>query len=653
MNFIQRFLLKTISKTVSLNDIASLMFPGTTKNKINSNDDAITKSYWVYRAVASVSQRFASVPFQILGPDKKRNEKAEEKIMYSNPDFTFTEIIEKLAAQESIWGYCPWYVENSVITPLDSDWIKVERNQNGVYEYTPTVKFNLPLNKDNIVIFPNFTPYNSIVGISELKTCIDVANLGENAITLTNNILINGGIPPGVLKATRNLTSEEIDLIDRKWNERWGGIDRSGRPPILGLDLDYQKIGISPSDFSALDITKITLDGVSIAFGVPKFFLMNTESVDYANSRSQERALYQITIQPKADRFADRMTRFVLPMMGYKGHAFKFDWSAVEALQEDRLIKANADKINIESGMTYINELRRRDGQEDLPWGNTYRGSALLVDLGEVKGTKSLEPNSISGILSKIYSLHREKKIIEETKEKIWNRFVTKTTPQEKRLVKEVNKYFDEQEKSVLEKITGEKSIVKFSINDLLPDSWNDKFKKLLKPFVLAFMQQAGDDAVSEYGIDISFDLQRLEIQKWIDWKLEKSALEVNKVTRDAIQEAVKEGESIPDIADRIRGLFEETYKHRAETIARTEVISANNKASLEGMRQCGIKTKTWLAALDERTREAHAAADGQTVNIDESFSVGGESLDFPGDPKGSPGNIINCRCTIIWNGEE
>jgi hypothetical protein len=29
-------------------------------------------------------------------------------------------------------------------------------------------------------------------------------------------------------------------------------------------------------------------------------------------------------------------------------------------------------------------------------------------------------------------------------------------------------------------------------------------------------------------------------------------------------------------------------------------------------------------------------------------FVVGGESLDYPGDPYGSPGNIINCLCSQI-----
>jgi hypothetical protein len=53
-------------------------------------------------------------------------------------------------------------------------------------------------------------------------------------------------------------------------------------------------------------------------------------------------------------------------------------------------------------------------------------------------------------------------------------------------------------------------------------------------------------------------------------------------------------------------------------------------------------------STLDNRTREDHAAADGQRVPVGEPFIVGGESLEFPGDPAGSPEQVINCRCSTV-----
>jgi hypothetical protein len=57
---------------------------------------------------------------------------------------------------------------------------------------------------------------------------------------------------------------------------------------------------------------------------------------------------------------------------------------------------------------------------------------------------------------------------------------------------------------------------------------------------------------------------------------------------------------------------------------------------------------QVWVAVLDDHTREAHAEADGQEVGVGESFNVGGEWLEYPGDPAGSDENIMFCRCAAV-----
>lgn len=56
---------------------------------------------------------------------------------------------------------------------------------------------------------------------------------------------------------------------------------------------------------------------------------------------------------------------------------------------------------------------------------------------------------------------------------------------------------------------------------------------------------------------------------------------------------------------------------------------------------------KTWICTLDGKTRDSHWAADGQRVPVNGSFTVGGEQLEFPGDPKASAAETKNCRCRV------
>lgn len=121
---------------------------------------------------------------------------------------------------------------------------------------------------------------------------------------------------------------------------------------------------------------------------------------------------------------------------------------------------------------------------------------------------------------------------------------------------------------------------------------------------------------------------------------------------RAELQDGVSAGEDMRQLATRVRAASQMTAA-RAMTIARTEVHRAAEAGSLAQMRLSGFTNfecrKRWLATEDERTRLAHIQADGQTVGLNEVFDVGGEGLQFPGDPMGRADNVINCRCTMEY----
>ena len=69
-----------------------------------------------------------------------------------------------------------------------------------------------------------------------------------------------------------------------------------------------------------------------------------------------------------------------------------------------------------------------------------------------------------------------------------------------------------------------------------------------------------------------------------------------------------------------------------------------NSSSNVEHLAGIVELKKEWLATLDGRTRHSHALLDGEQVAQDKAFSNG---CRFPGDPKGAPGEIYNCRYTL------
>ena len=94
-----------------------------------------------------------------------------------------------------------------------------------------------------------------------------------------------------------------------------------------------------------------------------------------------------------------------------------------------------------------------------------------------------------------------------------------------------------------------------------------------------------------------------------------------------------------------MKDVFTEAKTSRAKMIARTETVGAANFGSQESYEQAGVEEKEWLATLDDRVRDSHAALDGDVVGLNETFNNG---LAYPGDPTGDAGEIINCRCTLV-----
>jgi hypothetical protein len=120
---------------------------------------------------------------------------------------------------------------------------------------------------------------------------------------------------------------------------------------------------------------------------------------------------------------------------------------------------------------------------------------------------------------------------------------------------------------------------------------------------------------------------------------------------RKALADGVAAGEGIPQLAKRIDQLYlDDIIPNRSQTIAQTEVVAASNWASDQAASQSGLDLeKVYLATEDTKTRPAHADADGQVVPMGQPFEVGGEQLMYPGDPAGSPENVIRCRCTQYY----
>jgi SPP1 gp7 family putative phage head morphogenesis protein len=194
-------------------------------------------------------------------------------------------------------------------------------------------------------------------------------------------------------------------------------------------------------------------------------------------------------------------------------------------------------------------------------------------------------------------------------------------------------------------------------------ENWREAFIPVIRGVITA----RGEQLTAQFGMQ--FDIQNLLARDWFNNYMLQFAQDINLTTKESIAtilaQAQEEGWAIPTMQSHLSDTFEQWMTgdltpeeftwfadrmppYRTEMIARTETLRASNSSSEEIYREWGSPQKEWLSTQDDRTRPDHIEADGQIVGIDESFSVGGEALQYPGDPNASPDQTVNCRCTVL-----
>lgn len=207
------------------------------------------------------------------------------------------------------------------------------------------------------------------------------------------------------------------------------------------------------------------------------------------------------------------------------------------------------------------------------------------------------------------------------------------------------------------------------SVPNLPPDA-EQRIAAVFSDMIGAMVEAFGS-RILEQGKTAGHDLetkgfaeffQRVAVEYIAQEAIRQRITSIAETTRNQIVRQVVAGQTdglgVAEIARNIAGTVRNMSTLRGALIARTETHGAANHGADQAARATGLNLrKEWVSVNDHRTRGDddafdHRAADGQIVDMDQPFRIsrvggGSELLMFPGDPNGSPGNTINCRCSV------
>jgi hypothetical protein len=191
-----------------------------------------------------------------------------------------------------------------------------------------------------------------------------------------------------------------------------------------------------------------------------------------------------------------------------------------------------------------------------------------------------------------------------------------------------------------------------------------------------SFDHLVGDDLPDDLA---PTEVERAEIRATLDRLFDEQTKESAEIVMDNTQSGVvsavaraqrlireDEGLSDADLPTLASNLFLAKQGGRATILGRcstqwaAEISKSVEVSVLLGEPSAGIKAsaqgiKVWRSQGDSRVRTTpfdHLSADGQRVPTDFSFTVGGQSLMFPGDRAlgATSENVLGCRCSAIYD---
>lgn len=641
----------------------------------------------VYKCVTLIYRRAISVPMKL---HKERGDKDEEikqhpfidLMQKPNPHMTGRDLKATTFMHKDLAGMAFWLmVFNGLGRPAEIWPLQVANfnrflfNEAGTefmgYEFRSDMGKMITYSPEEIVYFRYPHPLYMFEGASPIQAMAFAYDTDLAIRTYQRRFFQNSARPDVMLETEQKIDPADAKRILMALKAAHQGVDKSWEPAIMDQGLKANVLSVAAKDFEFAKLAGWTKEDILEAYNVPEGKLGTVKNVNKANALGIDITFNSECIAPRLDSYEETITNKILPYYD-TGLLAKH----VSCIPRDLEHDLKERESNLKSKFTTINEEREKEGMEPVPWGDSPFVLISEIQYGEEAGIRQESE-------SRIQNSEEKREIAAPS-----GLAMTKDRKENARLLHErkvaarsrvfrvyVRRFFKAQQAGVLDRLGQyypriEGAIAGMSARKVA--KWLDAHKDLAdqinfdisvansdliegcKPYIEGTLLMGGEDALSMLDSGIDFDLYSRRVIDFMDDK-EMLIKDINRVTHDAIAKELRAGfqagESIEDIAKRMRKVFGHADKTRSLRIAQTETNSAANFGNLEGYKQSGVvEGKEWIAGSDARPTHQEAAArysgDG-AIPLDEDFQVGAGRGPGPGNI-GLAEEDINCRCAML-----
>lgn len=627
---------------------------------------------WVFACVRARAEAVGNIKLKMFRIEKDGTivEVTEHELLdllaAVNPFMCQFELFEMLESHLDLCGNAYWYLEGvknfndrpTAIYPLNPKYIEIKKGKlpNFIEEYRYTVSGEVRIFYPyEILHFREGNPDDPYEGRGILEAIAHWVDADNYATEWNRAFFLNAARPDSVLTHSGELGKEEMSFLRASFEEVYRGVERAHKALVLPKGVEFTPVGWNQKEMDFVEMQRMTRDKILAGFRVPKTILGLTEDVNRANAEASNYVFALRVIKPQMERIVGYLNEFLVPRYG---DDIFLDFE--DPVPENRELELKENEKAL-AGKPYasVNEIREKEGLPPISGGDSVMTDFASIPLGKPLEEKKVRPkikNQMRPSVRFSKNLKKRKKISESIAkaakeiltgnikevlkvfdegkwEVAWKGFVVRVTPYEKSLAEAIRKFNKGQKKRVLENLEKEtKTKVVKQFENLFDDE--EEISILIDgatPILRELLEKEGKEAAKLIGSTV-FEANLERVVNGLNKRIGLMAKTYNETTLDLLKEKLKEGleagESLPELAERVRQIYEFSDEVRAERVARTEAFAVANSATREAWRQSGVvKTLKWFTALDERVCEFCEPMNGKIIGIEENWFEKGDSL--------------------------
>jgi len=681
--------------------------------KISIDKAMNTYSAWTYAAVRSIAEELAKISFRLfqVNKDGVHEEIFDHEILDLlngvNPFQTGYELRYLTGAHLELAGNSYWLLDG---VEKDTDKPKAifllnPRYTNPVpaplpefikgYSYSVDGK-SVTYKPAQVLHMKYPDPNDPYQGLGTVQAIADWIDSDNFASEVNLNYFKNGARLGGLLSSENAITDAQMKVLRASFENLYKGAGNAYRVAVLPKGVKYDEASSNPKDMDFANLQQVMRDKILAGFRVPKTILGGSESE--TNRATAETANYVFaarTIKPKMEMIVQQLNEFLVPRYGDNLYL-----DFVDPVPEDKVQKIEEMKAAVATQpVMSVNEAREEyfglDGVEN---GDDVMRIGLTLPLGKPKPKSAKHPAVKNGdkkpstrgakntkarkamaeeIAKRVAdSIETSKKQFEEVKRKarndlsnlshaeyevLYKGFVLRVTLYENLMFEGIKKFNSDQKDVVLSNVERffDKKGWKITADEIFnKDSWIAAMIDLSEPILNGLYQAEGSEALQLLG---SSDFRITpDVEAALSRAIELMSRNYNDTTlsllKDAIEEGLGEGASLPEMKNKISNIYAFSDEVRAAQVARTETFRVANDSTKEAWKQTGVvKTIKWYTAADEMVCPWCEAMNAKVIDIEANFydkgdthtGTDGSALDISYSDVGAPPLHVSCRCYV------